>query len=192
MLWLLLIADLTSAVASAQPAWAYHSQGHDLVVYADGRALYRSDKRLLEAHVPSLLSKDELRTFEKSSQSRNNLQFCKTPATSLRHGDHWIYFCFRQPVRPPAVARLFARLDKYVPPHAKPWSPSRYHVWFAMIRGLADGVPLDWPRTLPRPAVGSDHVLVEANLLPEVKRYAKADPAAKVSWSPALPGIDDL
>ena len=166
----------------AIPQLAYHSSTHDLVVYADGRALYRSERRLLEGHVDSLLAKEELATFEKNAQPKSGLQLCRTPAQSLTWGDRWIYFCIRQPIRPPPIARLLARLEKFVPARAKPWRPSRYHVFFALLRET-------WPTTLPRPKLGYSEVLVEANLLPEVKRYAKADPAARISWSPAIPGM---
>jgi hypothetical protein len=171
----------------AAPTWTYHSASHDLVVYADGHAIYsswRSEKKLLEGHVASFLSKDELSVFEKSAQPKSGLRLCKVAEVSLSRGDQWIYFCIRQPIRPPAVARLLARLEKYLPPRAKRWTPARYHVYFAPQARL--------PSTLPRPTIGYNEVLVEANLLPEVKRFAKADPAAHVSWSPALPGVDDL
>src|SRR5262249_1147066 len=151
------------------PAWVYHSASHDLAVYADGRAIYRGEKRLLEGHVDSLLAKDELATFEKNAQSKSGLRLCKEARISLTRGDRWIYFCIRQPIRPPPVARLLARLEKFVPARAKPWRPSRYHVFVALLRET-------WPTTLPRPKLGYSEILVEANLLPEVKRYAKADP----------------
>ncbi len=87
------------------------------------------------------------------------------------------------------MASLFARLEKYRPPHQKRWEPTHYVVSFANIRRKGkieeEGVPLTWPKTLPYPpiqAVGLKvgEVLVAASLLPEVKRYAAADASAKI------------
>ena len=35
-------------------------------------------------------------------------------------------------------------------------------------------------------------VLVDARLLPDVKRYRDADSAADVSWRPRLPGVEPV
>jgi hypothetical protein len=141
---------------------------------------------------------DELRTFENSPSWSGT--GCKGPDLWLKSGKTESGFCRSEKIRPPALAALFARLEKNVPPHLEPWSATHYVVDFANIRrknGVEEeGVPLTWPSTLPYPKIqGSGAsigaVVVEARLLPEVKRYAAADPSAQIRWEPMLPGIDD-
>ena len=126
-------------------------------------------------------------------------QGCKGPGLSLRRREKWIGYCNLQQILSPALASLFARLEKYQPPHLKRWDATHYVVSFANLRrkGKIDeeGVPLTWPKTLPYPPIQTmgktaGEVLVEARLLPEVKRYAAADPSAKIEWRPALPGFE--
>jgi hypothetical protein len=202
MLALLVLADLLAA-ASPPPQFIYQSRTHDLVYYADGRVLYRRQERpeqILIARIDHLLSADELRTFDASPETHGFLG-CKGPGLSLRHGKKSIGFCALKQIQLPTLAKLFARLEQFAPVNARPWSPAHYAVYFANIRHPPhdveeEGVPLSWPTTLPRPAmapmgVAVGFVLVEAKLLPEVERYAAADPAAEIRWEPALPGIDD-
>jgi hypothetical protein len=199
MLALVVIAEL--AAASPPPEFIYQSPTHALVSYADGRVLYRKrPDEILTTRIDHLLSADDLRTFDATPETRS-LRGCKGPGFSLRHGKKDIAFCTLKQIQPPALAKLFARLEHFEPADAKPWSPTHYTVYFANIRhppnGVEEeGVPLSWPKALPRPAIAPmgvviGFVLVEAKLLPEVERYAAADPAAKIRWEPRLPGVDD-